>query len=134
MEPAEGIGTLGFGRWYERQLIYGHAYLVTCFLCIVVLAASLELLGPRASRIEQALTAAFLVGIVFLGLHSLRRYRDILIRAENFARAATCGTCRTYGSIRVEGTGSTAGEAPEAERAHWVKVRCRRCGNAWTIG
>lgn len=29
MEPAESIVRLGFSRWYERQLIESHAYLVT---------------------------------------------------------------------------------------------------------
>lgn len=134
MEPAEGIGTLGFRRWYERQLIQSHAYLVTCFLCIVVLATGFEIIGPRASRLEQVLMAAFLLGVVALGLHSLRRYREILLRAASFARAATCGSCRTYGSLRVEGSGSTAGSSPEEARAPWLKVQCRKCGNAWTIG
>jgi hypothetical protein len=134
MEPAKDIVALGFGRWYERQLIQGHAYLVTCFLCIVVFAAGFEILGPQASRIERVLMAGFLVGVVALALHSLRRYREILTRAESFARSATCAACRTYASIRVAGAGSTAADAQEGARAPWLKVQCRKCGNAWTIG
>ena len=32
MTPADGIRRLGFHRWYERQLIESHVYLVTGLL------------------------------------------------------------------------------------------------------
>ena len=38
MEPARSIGKLGFRRWYERQLIESHAWLITCFLCALAIA------------------------------------------------------------------------------------------------
>lgn len=39
MELAEGIRKIGFARWYERQLMEAHLYLVTAFLCLILLTA-----------------------------------------------------------------------------------------------
>lgn len=133
MEPADSIARLGFTRWYERQLMQGHAYLVTCFLCIVVVASCFEVVGARAGRVEHVLAAVVIVGSGMLGAYSLRRYRAILLRAEAFARCATCESCETYGRIRVVEAGSTAAEAPEAPREQWMKVQCRKCGHGWTM-
>ncbi len=47
MEPAAGIGKLGFSRWYERELIEGHAWLITCFLCMLAIAACVESMSFR---------------------------------------------------------------------------------------
>lgn len=134
MEPAESIGRLGFTRWYERQLLQGHAYLVTCFLCIVLVGASLEAVGAQASRLEQLLAAAAILAIGALGIHSLRCYRAILLRAEALARGATCKSCRAYGCITILESGSTGDEAAQEDRAPWLKVRCAKCGHAWTMG
>ena len=37
-EPARSIGKLGFRKWYERRLIEGHAWLISCFLCALGIA------------------------------------------------------------------------------------------------
>ena len=39
MEPADSISRLGFARWYERQLIEGHAWFVSGFACMIAVAA-----------------------------------------------------------------------------------------------
>ncbi|MGH8673693.1 MAG: hypothetical protein ACREVG_05230, partial [Burkholderiales bacterium] len=75
MEPAESIGRLGFGRWYERQLMASHAYLVTCFLCIVSVASCYEVAGAYAGRFEHFLIALVVLAIGALGVYSLGRYR-----------------------------------------------------------
>lgn len=134
MEPADGIARLGFTRWYERQLIQGHAYLVTCFLCIVLVGVCLEAVGAQASRPEQLLAAAFILGAGLLGVHSLRRYRAILLRAEALARGATCRSCRAYGRFRILHSGATGDAAAHEGRAPWLKVQCAKCGHAWTMG
>jgi hypothetical protein len=134
MEPADGIARLGFTRWYERQLIQGHAYLVTCFLCIVLVGVCLEAIGARASRLDQLLAAAAILGAGALGIHSLRRYREILLRAESFARGATCKSCRAYGRIKILESGTTVAEAAPEGRAPWLKVQCAKCGTTWTMG
>ena len=133
MEPADSIGRLGFGRWYERQLIQSHAYLVTCFLCIVAVASCYEVAGAYASRFEHFLIALVVLVIGALGVHSLGRYRVLLLRAETIARRATCKTCETYGRITVVESGSSETEPAGDERIPWIRVRCRKCGNAWTI-
>lgn len=134
MEPADSIGRLGFTRWYERQLLQGHAYLVTCFLCIVLVGTCLEVVGAHARRLEQLLAAAAILGAGALGIHSLRRYRAILLRADAFARGATCKSCRAYGCIRILDSGSTGEEAAQEDRAPWLKVQCTKCGHTWTMG
>ena len=133
MEPADSIGRLGFGRWYERQLIQSHAYLVTCFLCIVAVATCFEVAGVHASRFEHFLIALVVLAIGALGVYSLGRYRVLLLRAEAIARCATCKTCETYGRITVLESGASATGPTAEERFPWLKVRCRKCSNAWTI-
>jgi len=134
MEPADGIARLGFTRWYERQLMQGHAYLVTCFLCIVLVGVCVEATGAQASRLEQLLAAAAILGAGALGIYSLRRYRAILLRAEALARGATCKSCRAYGRIKILASGATGAEAAQEDRAPWLKVQCAKCGHAWTMG
>ena len=126
MEPADGIARLGFTGWYERQLHQAHAYLATCFLCIVLVAVGVETVGADTSRAGILLAAALILAAGALGIHSLQRYRAILQRAAAFARAAICQSCRTYGSIRV-----LEQESPAPPR---LKVQCAKCGHAWTMG
>ena len=133
MEPADSIHRLGFGSWYERQLIQSHAYLVTCFLCIVAVATCYEVAGAHAGRFEHVLIALVVLAVGALGIYSLGRYRALLLRAEAIARRATCKGCETYGRITVLESGSSQAEAGGEERIPWIKVRCRKCGNGWTI-
>jgi hypothetical protein len=41
-EPTLSIGKLGFRRCYERWLIESHAWLESCYLCALGIAASLD--------------------------------------------------------------------------------------------
>ena len=61
MNRAEGIRKLGFRRWYERQLIEGHAYLVTCFLCVIMIAACAEVFSFRAAGWEPLIMLALMM-------------------------------------------------------------------------
>jgi hypothetical protein len=49
MEPADSIGRLGFSRWYERRLIEAHAWFVSAFVCVILVAACMEDLSLRGS-------------------------------------------------------------------------------------
>ena len=118
-EPGRTIERIGFRRWYERQLIEGHAWLITCLLSLVAFAACLEGFPFRAAP-AQLLTyaaVAFLAGVV--GIYALLRYRDILARAEQLADHSTCPGCGLYGRYRVIG-------AP-------LLVRCSRCAHEWSL-
>src|SRR5687768_15842508 len=111
MTPAQGIEKLGFRRWYERQLIEGHVYFVTCFLSMIVIAASLEQIDWRASAVQIMFLLSVLVagGAVCVG--SLRRYNFLLVRAECLGAQSSCAQCGVYGVLKVVGAG-------EAEERH----------------
>jgi hypothetical protein len=119
MEPARSIGKLGFRRWYERQLIESHAWLITSFLCALAIAASLE--GLSFKRPEFVFTLAFVFVAGLVCWHALQRYRAIMDVAERLGERSTCGSCRTYGVFNV------IGEYPK------MNVRCRKCGNEWLL-
>jgi hypothetical protein len=135
MTPAERIAKLGFRRWYERELIEGHLYLITCILSLMLIAACLEQLDWRAPPAEFifTLTALILGGALCIG--ALRRYNFLLARAEHFGEQSSCAKCKTYGVLKVMGAGVTQAEeslvgAPDNT---WVRVQCKRCGHEWLI-
>lgn len=131
MSTAERIQKFGFKRWYERTLLESHAYLVTAFLGMIVTFAGIELVGERsgASRLFLGLAASGTgIALVALGLH---RYYRILLRAESFGDSATCAHCSAYASFNVLASGNSS-ESVDGDTA-WLKVRCRRCGNEWTM-
>ena len=45
MSTIEGIRKLGFRKWYERQLVEGHLYLVTMILALIAMAAGYEVIS-----------------------------------------------------------------------------------------
>ncbi|MGZ8155195.1 MAG: hypothetical protein ACXW2I_15495 [Burkholderiales bacterium] len=135
MTPADGIRKLGFRRWYERQLIEGHVYFVTCFLSMILVAACLEQIDWRAVGQEFALFG-YIVGGFTLCLFSLRRYHFLLLRAECFGNQSTCGNCLTYGILQVidAGIAETDANASDVPRDNsWIRVRCKKCGHEWRM-
>lgn len=128
---AEGIRRLGFRRWYERELIEGHAWLVTGFLSLIVVAVCLEQIDWRRP-VQEAASILYIVAGVLLCLFSLRRYSRILIRAECLGGQSTCAQCSTYGVLQVLDAGAPADAEHSAEMG-WLRVSCRRCGHQWRI-
>jgi len=132
--PAEGITKFGFRRWYERQLIEGHVYFVTCFLSMILVAVCLEQIDWRHPW-QELLLLAYVIGGVLLCLLSIRRYNFLLGRAECFGAQSVCGGCATYGVVRVLAA-SDGRQAPGEEAFEdnaWVRVRCKKCGHEWRI-
>ena len=125
MTAAEGITKLGFRRWYERQLIESHMYLVTCVLSMVTVAACVELIEWRGPVLETLLMFGAIVGGTALGLAALRRYNTILIRAECLGAQSNCGQCKEYRGLKVV----RAGEADNG----WIVVKCKKCGLEWQM-
>ena len=122
MEPAQAIGKLGFQRWYERQLLEAHAWLVSCFLCLVAVTACLEAFlgrGPLATRLTLGL-AIFAAGGV--GVIALQRYRAIMGLANRLVERATCASCRAYAKFKLIGSDAVS-----------LTVRCRKCAHEWRI-
>jgi hypothetical protein len=118
-EPARSIGKLGFRKWYERRLIESHAWLITCFLCALGIAASLE--GLSFKRPEALVTLVFVFVAGLICWHALQRYRVIMEQAERLGESAICGSCNSYAAFKV------LGDYPK------MKVRCRKCGNEWLL-
>jgi hypothetical protein len=119
VEPAESIGRVGFRKWYERQLIEGHAWFVSCFLCMLAVATCLEELSLRGpiGRVLAYGSFVFLAGVV--GIYGYLRYQRIMSEAERLGDQATCSGCGTYGRFTIVGAPFT--------------VRCRKCGNEWPL-
>ena len=126
----------GFRRWYERQLIESHAYLVTAFLALILLLAGYEAMEfLRGSPMYYLATfgGASLSGV--LVWVAWQRFTVLLARAELFAESADCPGCSAWGKFDVlAGESATADDPPEAGRPHWLRVRCRKCGECWRLG
>jgi hypothetical protein len=122
MDPAAGIGKLGFKRWYERELLEGHAWLVSCVLCLLAVAACLEELSLRAPLPQVLALGAAVFGAGLLAIYGWNRYRLIMAVVERIGEHSTCGACRTYAAFRLIGT---EGES--------LRVRCRKCAHEWRI-
>lgn len=126
----------GFRRWYERQLIESHAYLVTAFLALILLLAGYEAMDfLRGSPVYYLATvggAAFAGVLVWV---AWQRFTVLLARAELFAEGADCPGCKSWGKFEVlTGESSTTDDPVEAGRPHWLQVRCRKCGERWRLG
>lgn len=136
MKTAEQIRRLGFRRWYERQLIECHAYLVAAFLALILLLAGFEGLDlVKRSPAFYLMALVIAAGAGVLAVVGVRRFQVLLGRAETFASAATCAECSVWGKFEVLAEeGSSPDDPPEAGRPHWLRVRCKQCGHAWRIG
>jgi hypothetical protein len=120
----------GFRRWYERQLIEAHAYLVTGFLALIMMLVALEVVEFRSS----AANLLFLVAVASAGgvvcVFAWRRFSVTLFRAEAIAEQAVCPGCATYGRFAVV----SAHDAPDTVSGRLVHVRCKQCAHTWRIG
>jgi len=136
MELAEGIRKLGFRRWYERQLIESHLYLISGFLCLVMVLASVEELNLRTPTWETLLRLMAMVGGAAVCLWTSRRYLVMLGFAEHAAERSVCEKCAAYRGLDLSHVGVSRaqkrGEDGEST-LNSVGVRCRQCGHEWTI-
>lgn len=135
MTPAEGIAKLGFRRWYERELIEGHVYFVTCFLSMILIAACLEQIDWKGPLPQLVYMMSAVVFGGALCIASLRRFSFLLARAECFGEQSSCQKCKTYGVLRVVGAGVVGNEESVLSAADnaWVRVQCKKCGHEWRI-
>ncbi|MCX7890789.1 MAG: hypothetical protein N2544_00280 [Burkholderiales bacterium] len=140
MDTVKAIARLGFRRWYERQLVEGHGWLVTVFLAMIVVASCIEAADFRESVAQALLMAAFAAGAVLLAIHAWRRYLVTMTRAEALGEQSHCPACKGYGSFTVEASGEQRERAVGDEAARyqplggaWMRVRCRKCRAEWTI-
>jgi hypothetical protein len=120
-EPARSIEKLGFKRWYERQLMESHAWLVTCILCALAVAATLEVTGFRLTSFGGLVGLGFVYLAGLVCWHSLKRYRAIMAQAERLSEQSTCKACRAYAAFSI------IAQQPR------MSVRCLKCANEWTF-
>ena len=135
MDSLASLKKLGFRKWYERQLIESHAYLITCLLAILLVVSLLE--ARRMPENAQhslpilLLAAASIIGAGF----AWHRYRCILLEAERLGEAAVCSACGVYGKFFVVRSFPHAqtGLDVEVEAMPFMHVRCRQCSHEWDI-
>ena len=134
MTPADGIRRLGFHRWYERQLIESHVYLVTGLLSLVMVLACVEGFSFREPGVKPFLTLALMMGGLVLCWASVRRYLSLLTRANHLGEQSACSRCGSNGRLRVTGSSLVSGEPGEMDGEGTIDVECRRCSYRWTMG
>lgn len=129
--PAQDIARLGFRRWYERQLIESHVWLVTGFLSGVLIVALLEDVNPRAGAPFSPVSLLVILMAAPLAAVAMRRYIHLLQRAELLAEQCTCPACASYGAVRV-----VEALLPRSSDEDWaaIRVNCRKCDHQWQIG
>jgi hypothetical protein len=81
MDVGDAIRRHGFRRWYERQLFESHAYLVTGFLCLIMMAVAIEVSEFRRSAAGLLALAAVAVAGGGICLLAWRRFNRQLFRA-----------------------------------------------------
>jgi len=138
MASLDQIRTQGFKRWYERQLIECHAWLVSCFLGMICAASGIEVMGQHTPG--SGLTGALLaLAGACLALFSWRRYRNMLEIAERLGERAVCPGCGVYSKFRVVASGPTPmpdGGDPDIDTLGekiWLRAQCRKCGRDWLL-
>lgn len=118
------IAQRGFRRWYERQLIDAHGWLVGCFIAMVMVAAGLELSSIQSGLWDRLYDGALVLGGIAASIYGFRRYSAALMVAEFVAEQAECPSCGRYG-FRVDRERLVAG--PE------VAALCPRCAHCWAV-
>lgn len=124
MRLVDGIRTVGFRKWYERELTRSHLSLLMLLLSGTGALVSLELVSRQAPMSDRIGSVVLLLACAAVGAVALRRYLFLLMRAEQAAQQAVCPECTTYGRLDL------AGDDPRPER---MEVRCRGCRHVWSM-
>jgi hypothetical protein len=132
------IGQLGFRKWYEGKLIESHVWLVTAFLCLVMLTIGLELLSTREQAFGIVTKAALIALGGWFGWLAFRRYSSALLIAETLGERAACPSCKhqNFSVTRHALPGETRSKKPLAHdlNQEGLLVNCRRCSHQWRWG
>ena len=140
MDPTASIRKLGFRRWYERQLIVSHGALVTCILCVILVAALMEEISFRDFGWRPAGLLAVAFAALALGWFSWRQFITRLERAERYGQRSICPQCGAYARFSVLATGMDPHPGPKDTatavaplEAAWLRVECRQCQTTWRM-
>ena len=122
MAIPSAIRQRGFAKWYERELLIGHAHLVLLLLATLAALGALEAFQQPGS--ERLLMVVSLLAAAGIGAWAMRRYLFHLMRAEGLANQAVCPQCGAYARFQVLEV------EPDADA---MQVGCRRCRHRWHI-
>jgi hypothetical protein len=123
MTLAQAIQKYGFKKWYERQLVTSHGFLLGGFIALIIAMAEFEIILsplPFAQKFSALLICAF--SLLFTAF-ALWRYQRIMANAEVVGNQANCSNCGAYGKLSVV---HSLGQ-------HGAQVHCKKCGHAWKI-
>jgi hypothetical protein len=123
MSLSVAIKKHGFRKWYERQLIVSHGFLVGGFVALIIAMAEFEIIldaRPLPQKISALLICA--VCLMFVAL-AVFRYQRIMANAEVVGNQANCEGCGTYAKFQVV---AALGE-------HGARVHCKKCAHEWKI-
>ena len=124
MKLATGIRKHGFRKWYERELMHGHAHMLLAFFCLIGGLAAAEATTHFRSQMDQAIDYVSMALCLIIGFWALRRYLYLLMHAEAVAYQADCPACGTYARLELVSADVLGDQA---------RVSCRRCAHQWTI-
>jgi hypothetical protein len=124
MKLADGIRKHGFRKWYERELLQGHAHLALLLFCVLGVMMALEASTRFRTVYDQLIDIAAVIVCAAAGLWALRRYLYLLTHAEVVANQADCPACKTYGRLDL---------LQADDSGDRVIVRCRQCAHEWRI-
>jgi hypothetical protein len=130
MSIDEAVRKRGFHQWYERQLIEGHAYLVTGLLSLLMAALALEMIEFRESILNSMVLALVAAIGGWLSLSAWRQFTKLMACAQSLAGQAVCGKCRAYGKFDVV----RAHDSHQGLSGRSLVVRCRKCQHQWQMG
>lgn len=130
MSIDDALRRRGFRRWYERQLIESHAYLVTGFLSFIMVAVAVETIEFRESVVNSLALALVAGAGGYLCIFAWNRFKDTSMQAETLAGQAVCTQCSAYGRFDV----LEAHDATDAAFGRCLTVRCRGCSHEWKMG
>ena len=120
----------GFRRWYERQLIESHAYLVTGILSVIMMSIALETIAFRESPANALALVAVAGAGGALAIFAWNKFTGLMANAEALAEQAVCSQCNSYGRFEV----LDARDSLDARMGRALTVRCRKCEHCWTMG
>lgn len=137
MDIVKGVRKLGFRKWYERQLIEAHAWLVTGFLALILAFALFEVRNDLVGAQQRLLATAGAVVAAGGCILAWLRYHHVLEATELAAELAVCPHCGTYGRLAVVRSAPQSEAAVErqailADLPH-LRVRCRNCACEWQL-
>lgn len=130
MSIDDAVRKRGFRRWYERQLVESHAFLVTGLLSLLMMAIALETIEFRGSFANTLALMVIAGAGGGVSVYAWRQFSRLLLRAEALAGQAVCGECRAYAKFEV----LEAHDSTDALTGRLLTVRCRKCQHQWRMG